>query len=100
MTDRISHNSLIKSDLIDAGFDVRWTLNDALIVSLNRHLSTSEVREALYDAGYEEGMFTACSNGSHSVIVDAVGTLDQDRCKVTTVKVVRSPLTEGIDDGI
>ena len=26
--------------------------------------------------------------------------LDQDRCKVTTIKTVRSPLTEGIDDGI
>ena len=100
MTDRISHNLITKNYLTAAGFDVRWTLNDALIVSLNRHLSTSEVQEALYDAGYEEGMFTARSNGRHSVIVDAVGTLDRDQCKVTTVKVVRSPFTEGIDDGI
>lgn len=100
MTDRISHNLIIKNYLTDAGFDVRWSLNDVLLVSLNRRLSTSEVREALFDAGYEEGMFTARSDGVHGVIVDAVGTSDRDQCKVTTVKVVRSPLTEGIDDGI
>ncbi len=100
MTDRISHNSLIKNDLTSAGFSVRWTFNDRLIVSLNRHLSTSEVLEALFVAGYEAGMFTACSNGSHGVVVDAVGTLDRDQCKVTTVKAIRSLLTEGIDDGI
>ena len=100
MTERISHNSLIKSDLIDAGFDVWWNLNDGLIVSLNRHLFISEVQEALYDAGYEEGMFTTCSDSSHGVVVDAVGTFDQGQCKITTIKTVRSPLTEGIDDGI
>ena len=71
MSERKSHNSLIKSDLIDAGFDVRWSLNDGLIVSLSRHLFTREVREALYEAGYEEGMFTASQN-SYYVIVDAV----------------------------
>ena len=72
MNERISHNSLIKSNLIDAGFDVRWNLNDGLIVSLNRHLAAREVRTALYDAGYEAGMFTADTIIDHWVIVDAV----------------------------
>ena len=71
MNERKSHNSLLKSDLIDAGFDVRWNLNDGLIVSLNRRLFTSEVRDALFEAGYVDGMFTASQN-SHYVIVDAV----------------------------
>ena len=70
MTDRISHNTVIKSDLIDAGFNVRWSLKDALIVSLNRRLTTSEVRTALCNAGYEDGMFTAYGNGRW-VVVDA-----------------------------
>lgn len=72
MSDRIRHNSLIKGDLEDAGFDVRWNLNDGLIVSLNRFLYASEVVAALYDAGYEQGMFSARSDGSRSVIVDAI----------------------------
>ena len=71
MNERKSHNSLIKSDLIDAGFDVRWTFNDLLIVSLNRHVPTSEVLVALFDAGHEAGTFTVCSDGGHGVVVDA-----------------------------
>ena len=72
MSDRISHNSLIKNDLIDTGFDVRWTFNDLLIVSLNRHVPISEVLVALFDTGYETGTFTICSDGNHGVVVDAV----------------------------
>ena len=72
MSERKSHNSLIKSDLIDAGFDVRWSLNDGLIVSLNRHVSISEVLVALLDAGYEAETFTVCSDGSGDVVVNAV----------------------------
>ena len=98
MNDRISHNSLIRNDLLDAGFDVRWSLNNRIVVSLNRRVSINEVRTALCNAGYEEETFTINVNGRW-VIVDAVGTLDQGQCKVTT-KTVRSVLTEGIDDGI
>ena len=71
MNERVGHNTVIKNDLEDAGFDVRWSLKDGLIVSLQRHLAPSEVRTALFDAGYEDGMFAAYGNG-HWVIVDAV----------------------------
>ena len=69
--DRVGHNSVIKMDLLNAGFEVRWNMNNGLIVSLNRHLSASVVRTALLDAGYEECQFTAVGNG-HLVIVDAI----------------------------
>ena len=71
MNDRISHNMIIKSDLEDAGYDVRWNMNDGLIVSLNRRVLLSAVRTALFLAGYDEGQFTAHGTGN-LVIVDAV----------------------------
>ncbi len=72
MTDRISHNLIIKDYLTAAGFNVRWTFNDLLIVSLNRHVPTREVLVALFDAGYEAGTFTVCSDSNNGVVVDAV----------------------------
>ena len=71
MDERINHNEIIKSDLEDAGFDVRWNLNDGLIISMNRKTLTSEVQMALVLAGYDEGQFKAYGNGRW-VIVDAV----------------------------
>lgn len=71
MNERIGCNTIIKNDLTSVGFDVRWNLNGGLIVSLNRRLFTSEVRDALFEAGYVDGMFTANQN-SHYVIVNAV----------------------------
>ena len=99
MTDRISHNLIIESDLIDAGFNVRWSPNNRIVISLDRRVSINEVQTALFHAGYEEETFTINGNG-HWVIVDAVDALDQGQCKITTTKVIHSPLTEGINDGI
>jgi hypothetical protein len=68
--ERITHNSLLKSDLLAAGFVVDWTFDDKLIVSLNRRLSVYEVRNALDNLEYDR-LYTAKQYGP-VVWVDAV----------------------------
>ena len=64
-------NRMIREDLRNAGFDTVQNLNGGSRVSLNRSLSTLEVKTALYQAGYEASQFKT-SRIQDYVIVEAV----------------------------
>jgi len=63
---------MVAADLKKAGFAVRYSLSDDLLVSLDRKITAQEVRVVLYNEGYEDCQFRAKTTGGSDVIVEVV----------------------------
>ena len=73
MTHKLTANTMILTDLRDAGFEVAQNLNGNTRISLNRPVDTLEVKSVLRNAGYEDCQFRTYRIESY-VIVEAVTT--------------------------